>query len=120
MTDENQPEALRGDDGKRARLAENRARLALPMDPEAEALPQNTALPEDATHEAAAAAEPEQETVTLLAESLPFLVAEFRMEDKDGGMLSFDKRGTEVPAEDADQLIEDAAANGVALTRKAN
>jgi hypothetical protein len=60
------------------------------------------------------------ETVTLVAASLPFFVTSFVLPQEDGGTLSFDSRGTEVPTEDADRLTEDAARNGVALTRKAN
>lgn len=63
--------------------------------------------------------EPEAETATLVYEG-PFYVASYQIEDKDGGTLVFDRNGTDVPAEDADQYVADAAANGVNLTRKAN
>lgn len=69
--------------------------------------------------EAEGAAPEEPETVTLFAESLPFLVSSFRLPQEDGSMLSFDKNGTEVPAADADSLTEAALEHGVSLTRKA-
>lgn len=67
----------------------------------------------------AAEPEPEPETATLVFEGA-FFIASYQIETEDGGTLVFDRTGTAVPAEDADQIVADAAANGVNLTRKAN
>lgn len=69
--------------------------------------------------EAEVPASADSETVTLVVVGLPFYVTDYRVPTEDGGMLSFNRDGTEVPSGDADSLIESAAANGVLLERKA-
>lgn len=60
------------------------------------------------------------EDKTVLVLNSAFYVTSYVHPDKDGGTLVFDRLGTAVPSEDADQIVADAAANGVSLTRKAN
>lgn len=70
------------------------------------------------SQEAADTPTEDTETVTLAVAGLGLNITGLRVPQEDGSMLVFDERGTEVPAEDADALIETAALSGVALYRK--
>jgi hypothetical protein len=64
-------------------------------------------------------ADAEEDTETLYFQGA-FYIQSYTMPAPDGGTLVFDRNGTAVPAGDADQIVSDAAALGVTLTRKAN
>lgn len=49
----------------------------------------------------------------------PFYTWSYVREDADGGTLVVDRDGTDVPAADADEIIQTAALLGVTLTREA-
>jgi len=57
--------------------------------------------------------------VTLVV-AAPFNVTDVQFETAEGGTLVIDRSGTNVPAEDADDLVNRAAALGVFLDRKDN
>lgn len=79
--------------------------------------PTPTETPEAEPQEAEVPPGEDAETVSL-AVTGPFHVHGFQFEHDEDGTVVITREGTEVRKSDADSIIEHAALNGVALTRK--
>ena len=56
-------------------------------------------------------------TTVSLRLTAPFWCSAYNLPMEDGGTLGIDKKGVEVPVQDADDIIETAAKHGVTITK---